>query len=102
MTEGLVRTSTAPCLSCAAGGLRKKDKETMRRTAAYNRTQVVMESTVAKHPVLERHGGGGSLCGDYDVLNVSVSVCVCTRVGVSVAGPIQHHKCMHLCTGFKG
>lgn len=52
MTEGLVRTSTAPCLSCAAGGLRKKDKETM-RTMADDRTQVVMEPTFAKHPVLE-------------------------------------------------
>lgn len=61
MTEGLVRTSTAPCLSCAAGGLRKKDKETMRRTTANNRTQVVMEPTFAKHPVLEGRGWGGDL-----------------------------------------
>ncbi len=74
MTEGLVRTSTAPCLSCAAGGLRKKDKETMRRTTANNRTQVVMEPTFAKHPVLEREKE--SFCDDYDVLCVCVCVCV--------------------------
>lgn len=70
MTEGLVRTSIAPCLSCAAGGLRKKDKETMRRTMAHNRTQVVMERTFAKHPVLE--GGEEAFCDDYDVLCVRV------------------------------
>lgn len=91
MTEGLVRTSTAPCLSCAAGGLRKKDKETMRRTTANNRTQVVMEPTFAKHPVLEGRGWGGfvmimmycvcehALFAGPGVVNLT-SVCICACV----------------------
>lgn len=43
----------------------------MRRTTANNRTQVVMEPTFAKHPVLK--GEKESFCND--VLCVHVGVC---------------------------
>lgn len=56
MTEGLVRTSRAPSLSCAAAGLRKaKERETMRRIENGS-TEVVMEPTLAKQPVLRGFG----------------------------------------------
>lgn len=74
MTEGLVRTSRAPCLSCAAGDLRgKKRKGYNEEDNGEHRTQVVMESTCAKHPVFV---GWRSSCDDYDVSCAFVSVCL--------------------------
>lgn len=52
LTEGLVRTSRAPCLSCAAGGLeRKKRSEGNNENKSDNGAQVAMEPGSAQHPL---------------------------------------------------
>lgn len=82
MTEGLVRTSTAPFLSCGAGDLReKKDKETMRRTSVDNRAQVVMELTFCQTSCFRGWGWRASV--------IITMYCVCERVCDLKAGVVN-------------
>lgn len=54
----------------------RKGRETMRRTRASSRTQVVMEPTLAKHPVSEGRKRTSVM--------IVIRVCVCVRVSVSL------------------
>lgn len=54
VTVGLVRTSRAPSLSCAAAGLRMHNRErVIRSTSANGRAHVVMELVLAKRSLYE-------------------------------------------------